>query len=105
MTRASLLDKMGRHKGSSVVRWSGWNKFTCCDNCGKNRTETRIHKVKMNEDQWLWMGGKASPDAPVVPTVNLGMNRTITVDLCEVCLFYVKERGPQYANPIRILKI
>ena len=95
-TKASWLDKQGRKKTSlQWKRWSGWDKFDQCENCGKKRQEAKLYNCKLTANQWNWLGGVTQTGMNTAFTDDeTEMKKWMKRDLCEICIIYLKERGP-----------
>lgn len=63
-------------------RWDGWDDVTVCDNCGRKRQEARIY-LNRKIDYYVW---EREP-------YEIHKRDKINVNICEVCLAFVEERG------------
>lgn len=93
------VDKEGRYI-SHIPKWPGWETNLLCDNCGRTRMDARIYRVRVSRTQWGWLDGRKEPSPRTLKRAAATDKTAVSMDvlLCEVCLAYLKERGPQNAG-------
>lgn len=81
-TEIKRLERKSRRRSGIAKHWNDWDSVRVCDHCGRTRQEARIYHKKRIES-YVW---EQEPH-------EIHKRQKVEVDICEVCLAFVDERG------------